>query len=393
MPATRTPDGLQHLLAGANWDPDDIRDDLQQYVAEKLGEDGGVLIIDDTGFIKKGTTSAGRPAPVLRHRRPHRELPDRRLRRLRLAQRPGPGRPGAVPAQVLDRGPGPLPRGKGPRGAGVRHQGRTGPAHGAAGAGLTAAHRLGDRGLRLRAGMALAPHAGRGRRRLRPGRAEVPVQPWAADGSTRPFAQAPDEAWETTLLRRRRQRPRVYDWAAARLPAVDRFDYRARPTHRSGGYWPAAASPSRTRSPTTSPTHPSDHRRRTWCGSPGHAGRSRKSSRPRRTNAALTSTKSAAIRAGTGTSPWPCSRTPSWPPRLASPEERGRSEGTAGAIELTVAEVRRLLAACRPQPPHLRGHRGRHHALSWSNWRRRRQAVARRCHYLRRCRTTEGRSP
>ncbi|MFE8950653.1 transposase [Streptomyces sp. NPDC007856] len=54
-----TPDGLQHLLAGAKWDPDDIRDDLQEYVAAKLGENDGVLIIDDTGFIKKGITSAG----------------------------------------------------------------------------------------------------------------------------------------------------------------------------------------------------------------------------------------------------------------------------------------------------------------------------------------------
>ena len=55
-----TPDGLQHLLAGAKWEPDDIRDELYEYVAaDKLGEDGGVLIIDDTGFVKKGTTSAG----------------------------------------------------------------------------------------------------------------------------------------------------------------------------------------------------------------------------------------------------------------------------------------------------------------------------------------------
>ncbi|MCX5434601.1 transposase (plasmid) [Streptomyces sp. NBC_00257] len=54
-----TPDGLQHLLAGAKWEPDDIRDELQEYVAHKLGEEDGVLIIDDTGFIKKGTTSAG----------------------------------------------------------------------------------------------------------------------------------------------------------------------------------------------------------------------------------------------------------------------------------------------------------------------------------------------
>ncbi|AEM80227.1 transposase [Streptomyces violaceusniger Tu 4113] len=54
-----TPNGLQHLLAGAKWEPDDIRDDLQEYLATHLGENGGVLIIDDTGFLKKGTTSAG----------------------------------------------------------------------------------------------------------------------------------------------------------------------------------------------------------------------------------------------------------------------------------------------------------------------------------------------
>lgn len=54
-----TPAGLQHLLSRACWNPDDVRDDLQEYVAEKLGGPAGVLIIDDTGFIKKGTVSAG----------------------------------------------------------------------------------------------------------------------------------------------------------------------------------------------------------------------------------------------------------------------------------------------------------------------------------------------
>lgn len=58
-----SPAGLQHLLSQACWDPDEISDDPQEYVAEKLGEPGGVLIVDDTGFntgfIKKGTTSAG----------------------------------------------------------------------------------------------------------------------------------------------------------------------------------------------------------------------------------------------------------------------------------------------------------------------------------------------
>ncbi|GAA1501217.1 hypothetical protein GCM10009760_63890 [Kitasatospora kazusensis] len=54
-----TPDGLQHLLAGARWEADEIRDELQHYVAERLGADDGVLIIDDTGSIKKGTSSGG----------------------------------------------------------------------------------------------------------------------------------------------------------------------------------------------------------------------------------------------------------------------------------------------------------------------------------------------
>ncbi len=53
------PAGLQHLLNRARWDPDEIRDDLQEYVAERLGEPDGVLIIDETGFLKKGSTSAG----------------------------------------------------------------------------------------------------------------------------------------------------------------------------------------------------------------------------------------------------------------------------------------------------------------------------------------------
>ncbi|MFD3729085.1 IS701 family transposase [Streptomyces sp. NPDC058671] len=54
-----TPDGLQHLLAKSRWEADEIRDDLQAYIAEHLGDDDGVLIIDDTGFVKKGVTSAG----------------------------------------------------------------------------------------------------------------------------------------------------------------------------------------------------------------------------------------------------------------------------------------------------------------------------------------------
>jgi SRSO17 transposase len=54
-----TPDGVQHLLARADWDADAVRDDLLRYVAEHLGDPGGVLVVDETGFLKKGTKSVG----------------------------------------------------------------------------------------------------------------------------------------------------------------------------------------------------------------------------------------------------------------------------------------------------------------------------------------------
>jgi SRSO17 transposase len=54
-----TPDGVQHLLARADWDADAVRDDLIGYVAEHLGGPGGVLVVDETGFLKKGTKSCG----------------------------------------------------------------------------------------------------------------------------------------------------------------------------------------------------------------------------------------------------------------------------------------------------------------------------------------------
>ena len=54
-----TPYGLQHLLGRANWDADLVRDDLRGYVTEQLGEEGAILIVDETGFIKKGQKSVG----------------------------------------------------------------------------------------------------------------------------------------------------------------------------------------------------------------------------------------------------------------------------------------------------------------------------------------------
>ena len=54
-----TPDGVQHLLERAQWQADAARDVLRGYVVEQLGDVDGVLIVDETGFIKKGRHSAG----------------------------------------------------------------------------------------------------------------------------------------------------------------------------------------------------------------------------------------------------------------------------------------------------------------------------------------------
>lgn len=56
----RTPDGMQRLLGTSRWDAGEVRDDLRDYVVEHLGdEESGVLIVDETGFLKRGRSSVG----------------------------------------------------------------------------------------------------------------------------------------------------------------------------------------------------------------------------------------------------------------------------------------------------------------------------------------------
>jgi SRSO17 transposase len=55
----RTPDGMQRLLNASRWDADGVRDDLVAYVREQLADPAAVVVIDETGFLKKGTKSAG----------------------------------------------------------------------------------------------------------------------------------------------------------------------------------------------------------------------------------------------------------------------------------------------------------------------------------------------
>jgi SRSO17 transposase len=54
-----TPDGMQRLLSSAVWDVEGVRDDLRAYVVTSLGSADGVLVLDESGFLKKGIHSVG----------------------------------------------------------------------------------------------------------------------------------------------------------------------------------------------------------------------------------------------------------------------------------------------------------------------------------------------
>jgi SRSO17 transposase len=55
----RGPRGVQRLLGGSRWEAEAVRDDLRAYVLDHLGADAGILVVDETGFRKKGKKSAG----------------------------------------------------------------------------------------------------------------------------------------------------------------------------------------------------------------------------------------------------------------------------------------------------------------------------------------------
>jgi SRSO17 transposase len=55
----RGPHGVQRLLAEAHWEQEAVRDEVRSYVLDHLGEVAGILVVDETGFLKKGRKSAG----------------------------------------------------------------------------------------------------------------------------------------------------------------------------------------------------------------------------------------------------------------------------------------------------------------------------------------------
>jgi SRSO17 transposase len=59
----RGPQGVQRLLLEADWDQEAVRNELRSYVLAHLGEEAGILVVDETGFRKKGKQSAGGAPP------------------------------------------------------------------------------------------------------------------------------------------------------------------------------------------------------------------------------------------------------------------------------------------------------------------------------------------
>src|SRR5919197_2647823 len=53
------PQGMQRLPRVARWDADAVRDELIRFVAEQFGNADGIFVVDETGFVKKGTKSVG----------------------------------------------------------------------------------------------------------------------------------------------------------------------------------------------------------------------------------------------------------------------------------------------------------------------------------------------
>jgi SRSO17 transposase len=96
-----SPDGMQHLLARAKWDAGVARDDVRGHVIHVLGDPGAVLVIDETGDVKKGTATAG---VQRQHTGTAGRIENAQVAGLRT-QQPGPGASDVAPGDdPLERG-------------------------------------------------------------------------------------------------------------------------------------------------------------------------------------------------------------------------------------------------------------------------------------------------
>jgi hypothetical protein len=375
-----TPDGMQRLLNHARWDPDEVRDDLRGYVVEHLGDPGAVLVVDETGFLKKGTNSAGvkrqysgtagriencQVGVFLAYASRHgHALIDRELDLPEswLSDRPR-CRAAAIPDAVGFRTKPQLAQGMLERALEAKI-----PV-----AWVTGDEVYGGDGRLLRwLEERDVPHVLAVKRsqalwsmRLRQERAaklagQLPAGAWRQlSAGTGPRAHGSMPGPGCRSGRCGSQAGGTGCWCAAALPM---------------GSWHSTCAMGQPGRPW-----PSWSRWRVRAGWWNAA-----SSRPR-VRPDWTTFRSAATTPGIGTSPWRCWPTPSWRSCASPPARQWPTQGApdraevAELLPLTVAEIRRLLAALvwrLADDPGV--------VLAWSGWRRRHQARARRCHWRRR---------
>ena len=384
------PRKLQEFLSNSPWDDEGCIGKLQRFVGEALGAPGGVLVLDDTGFPKKGIHSAGvaRQYPgtlgrvdncqvgvFLGYASPHgHTLVDRRLYLAQSwladpAKRSSPR--AAVPEEVVFRtklelagemltaaiARGDLPCRVGDRGRRLRREPRPPRAGGRSSAAGTSSRSGTAEPWTADPDWAVPPRAGRkGRRRTR-------ARPRTDGIEARPVVDEIVHRCRRCLdpppRHRGREGPREYEFARLRV-----IEKRHRAPGPRAGCWPAVQSVrSRpTRSSATSRTRQPRSRSPRWPPWAACAGRSRTSSSPRARSGSI-STRSPGSAAGTTTSPSHSSPSPSSKPSSAS--------GGKGGDLASVPEIRQLLERL----PVERWTAGL--AIAWWQFQQRRKAAAR----------------
>jgi SRSO17 transposase len=298
-----TPDGMQHLLARAVWDHDGVRDDLRAYVVEHLGDPQAVLVVDETGDLKKGTATVGvqrqytgtagrienaQVAVYLAYATDAgHALIDRELY---VPQGwtcdPERCRDAGIPAQV---------------GFATKPALATKMVTRALAAGVPAAWVAGDEVYGADPGLRAELEA-RGVGYVLAVACDHPVRVGGAvQRADALLRQVPARAWQQISCGKGAKGHRLYQWAFVRLGT----------RQASAGCWSAATNGPASW-PSTAATRPAPPRWPSWSRSPAAAGPSRSASRPARACVAWTSTRPAAGAPGTAGPPWRCSPTPSW---------------------------------------------------------------------------------
>ena len=322
----RTPDGMQRLLATADWDPDRVRDDLRAYVVERLGDVGAVLVVDETGFLKKGTTSVGvqrqysgtagkvdncQLGVFLAYASPRgRAFIDRELYLPECwTDDPPRCRAARVPEQVGFR---------------TKPQLAQLMLERALDAGVPASWVTADEvdggSPTLRQWL-----EGRGVSYVLAVKCTEPLAISGPDGPVRATAEqlaaaVPAEQWVTASAGQGAKGRRLYDWTRIQLATpVTSEMARWLLVRRSAATasWPSTPAPAQPAPPWSG-----------WSGWPEPGGRWRKASSRPRARSAWTTTRSASGQAGTATSPWRCWPMRSWPSPVPRPPAPSAQRGT-----------------------------------------------------------------